>query len=195
MALGQGLGPKTCGGPKHGPWCPLGWLGRPSPPTGQWHPPSNTLHPPPCFFFMVLGGCLGVQVVHPHGGPHHAPHVATCNPPHTLPTLGGHGGAQGTEMHQPPPHTHNKFYWWWCTPLGGCKCHNMPPKGTMALAWPNVVVVHPIAAPPWALCHGGPWHQVCTFVEFWQKWGCWWGGACAPNKVPPLPWPPPHNRG
>ena len=107
MALGQGLGPKTCGGPKHGPWCPLGWLGRPSPPTGQWHPPSNTLHPPPCFFFMVLGGCLGVQVVHPHGGPHHAPHVATCNPPHTLPTLGGHGGAQGTEIHQPPP-THTQ---------------------------------------------------------------------------------------
>ena len=95
----QNLGPKTCGGPKHGPWCPLGWLGRPSPPTGQWHPPSNTLHPPPCFFFMVLGGCLGVQVVHPHGGPHHAPHVATCNPPHTLPTLGGHGSSNNLSTH------------------------------------------------------------------------------------------------
>ena len=65
----------------------------------------------------------------------------------------------------------------------------------MALAWPVMIIVHPIAAPPWALGHGGPWHQVCTFLKFKPKWGCWCGGACAPNQVPPLPCPPPTLQG
>ena len=168
---------------------------------GHHHPQANGTHPAtPCthhlaFFLWCWVGAWGCKwCTHMVGHTMHP--MWPLATPHTHCQLWVATGVhKALKFTNPPPHTHNKFYWWWCTPLGGCKCHNMPPKGTMALAWPNVVVVHPIAAPPWALCHGGPWHQVCTFVEFWHQWGCWWGVLVPQTKCPLCLCPPPHNRG